>query len=228
MPALSVTPETEIKAWSSEEESLNPWVAVEKWYRSYLSHEDMDRGKAYWFGSDNVVRYMPHLLIKQLGKIEKYWRTWLYDEDSTKERIRKWMDKGKKSQLPCAQGMSGVSSPDCPPGLDGYNFMATYGVTEWSPVMWSMETIPLGKREEKEWAYFATAVLSYCYAKKEMVFGKSPGGLFFNAPGAESQRVDLQRGSGTLCHGTASSVSLIRQARHPILSSKSRPSTGTR
>ena len=55
--------------------------------------------------------------------------------------------------------MSGVSSPDSPPGLDGYHFMGTYGVTEWSPVMLSMETIPLGKREEKEWAYFATAVL---------------------------------------------------------------------
>ena len=84
LPALPVTPESEIKAWSSEEESLNPWVAVEKWYRSYLSRDDMDRGKAYLFGSDNVVRYMPHLLIKQLGKMEKYWRTWLYNEDLPK------------------------------------------------------------------------------------------------------------------------------------------------
>ncbi len=96
LPALSVTPESEIKTWSSEEESLNPWVAVEKWCRPYLSHGDMDRGKAYWLGSDNVVRYMPHLLIKQLGKIEKYWRTWLYDEDSIKERSESgWTEESK-------------------------------------------------------------------------------------------------------------------------------------
>ena len=86
--------------------------------------------------------------------------------------------------------MSGVSSPDSPPGLDGYHFMATYGVTEWSPVTMSMETIPLSKREEKEWAYFATAVLSYCCAEKKMVFGKPPRYLFFNAQVTEGQRVD--------------------------------------
>ena len=163
---------------------------MEKWYRSYLSRGDMYQGRAYWSGGDNVVRYMPHLLVKQLGNIEKYWRTWLYDKDSIKEQIRKWMERGRKSQLPCAQGMSRVSSPDSPPGLDGYHFMGTFSVTEWSPVMMSVETIPLSKREEMEWSYFAAAVVSYCYAEKKMVFGKSPGGLFFNAPATESPIVD--------------------------------------
>ena len=100
------------------------------------------------------------------------------------------MDRGKKSQLPCAQGMNGVSSPDGPPGLDSYHFLATYGATEWTPRMMSMETIPLTKKEEKDWAYFATATLSYCYAEKKMDFGKSPNALLFNAQGKEGLRVD--------------------------------------
>jgi hypothetical protein len=189
-PTLTVTPEWEIKAWSPEEESLNPWVAVEKWYRANQLPNNLDQGEAYWFGSDDLARYMPHMLIKQLGLMEKYWRSWLYSADTRKDRIKKWMDRGKKSQLPCAQGMNGVSSPDGPPGLDSYHFLATYGATEWTPRMMSMETIPLAKRDEKDWAYFATAVISYCYAEKKMDFRKSPNALLFNAQGKEGLRVD--------------------------------------
>ncbi len=81
---------------------------------------NLDHGEAYWFGSDDLARYMPHMLIKQLGLMEKYWSSWLYSADARKDRINKWMDRGKKSQLPCAQGMNGVSSPDGLPGLDSY------------------------------------------------------------------------------------------------------------
>ena len=79
--------------------------------------------------------------------------------------------------------MNGVSSPDGPPGLDSYHFLATFGATEWTPRMLSMETIPFTMREENDWAYFATAIVSYCYAEKKMDFGKSPNVLLFNAQG---------------------------------------------
>ena len=40
---------------------------------------------------------MPHMLIKQLELMEKYWRSWRYSADTCKDRINKWMDRGKKA-----------------------------------------------------------------------------------------------------------------------------------
>ena len=50
--------------------------------------------------------------------------------------------------------------------------------------------ISLTKIEEKDWAYFATATLSYWYAEKKMDFGKSPNTLLFKAHRKEGLRVD--------------------------------------
>ena len=85
---IKVTPEGEIKPWSPDEESLNPWVAVEKWLKDNPLYSTLDQGEAYWVGSDDLTRYMPHMLIKQLAFSAKYWRSWLYSSDARRDGSR--------------------------------------------------------------------------------------------------------------------------------------------
>ena len=63
-------------------------------------------------------------IVKEIGKLEKYWKSWTYSELGEKERVRAWLERGSKRQTPAAQGVSLVER-NCPPGLQGYHFLKT-------------------------------------------------------------------------------------------------------
>ena len=67
LEGLDITPEQEIKPWSAEAASLNPWISVRGWLNSPAQLENKDRSKeAYWIGSDAMVRFMPEILFKNI------------------------------------------------------------------------------------------------------------------------------------------------------------------
>ena len=112
-------------------------MAVTKWYQLPQSMEGKDLGQeTYWIGSEILVAHMPHMVIKLLSKIEKYWRCWFYTDLQPANRILKWLGRATKGQLPCAEGV-GESS-----GLGAYSFIKAFGSTELCTVMMSAETIP--------------------------------------------------------------------------------------
>ena len=160
IPTLRITPESAVLPWSPEVDSPNPFIAVQK---ALLSDRDRNRkalsSEAYWVGSEESMKYLPHMLLSCLRKTESYIKTFMYQDKSKQERVKNWMDRGSKYHFPGAPNITvGVEE-----GAMGYNFVNTFRTTEWSPIMLSTEMILSAKNEERLWASFSLSVISYAY-----------------------------------------------------------------
>ena len=73
VPELVITPEHEVRLWSENRTSLNPWISVQKDLDSSSTghYKDSVCG-SYWIGSKKVLDHFPNLLIKTLKHVEKY------------------------------------------------------------------------------------------------------------------------------------------------------------
>ena len=70
---LDITQDWEIRLWSAEAASLNPWISVCDWLSSPAQFEDKKLSReAYWLGSDAMIKVMSRILFKMLDRTERY------------------------------------------------------------------------------------------------------------------------------------------------------------
>ena len=120
---------------------------MQKWFNSPAYDQDKSHGvESYCIGSEAMIRNMPGMLLKSLDRVERYCKSWLYSQMNEKERVAAGMDRGRKTQFPCATGVTVTGSDSTP---SGYHIIKTFRTTSWSPSMMRVEVIPDYKREEK-------------------------------------------------------------------------------